>query len=123
MNHNMKKMYSEQEVVELIKQALSSGEISGGTKLYKHFITVQMDDDSENSFGIISTQKNEYTDNVIVSIFDDNVITLLDYGTNTLLVNLSIVVGDDIEMTLYDGSLSGTSGLSIVSFEDEVTPL
>jgi hypothetical protein len=119
----MKKMYSEQEVVELIKQALSSGEISGGTKLYKHFITVQMDDDSENSFGIISTQKNEYTDNVIVSIFDDNVITLLDYGTNTLLVNLSIVVGDDIEMTLYDGSLSGTSGLSIVSFEDEVTPL
>ena len=57
MNHNMRKMYTEQEVVELIKQAISSGEISGGTKLYKHSIDVKIENDFSISMIIISNNE------------------------------------------------------------------
>lgn len=124
MNHNMRKMYSELEVIELVKQAISSGEISGGTKLYKHVIEFEVSGSPREI--IVINKNNEAYDfanlygdlgdgSYISIICGQNGATLIYSGNDSFLYQIT----SGVLSSYYDFTESPDED----TFTDTVTPL
>ena len=86
MNKNMRKMYSEQEIAELINKAIKENFINIGTKIYIHTIT--LDNDVGDNFVIITTtDKTPFISTELVTLQDEKI--------------LKIAVADDTEGVTY----------------------
>ena len=132
MNHNMKKMYSEQEVVDLIKQAISSGEISGGTKLYKHTIVGTYEDVNSEEFTLNCVLINDSSEQI--TDIEDVILAgaILQYGvlinaSNQIVVRIiTLPNGQEVKLVgtdLQDNELYIDYNEEFTITSDTVTPL
>ena len=71
-------MFSENQIKNIVNQGIESGDISGGTKLYKHFIT-----DGVNEINIISTSKEKYTEQLFEVMSNDILLIILYDDANS----------------------------------------
>ena len=111
----MRKMYSKNQIKEIIKKALESGEITGGTKLYKHTMNVIDTAVNEHNVVMISTLKEEIENGEPLLDYLEGCISLTSESCNIIFGN------NDSFYMLVDGALENMNLITIVS--DEVTPL
>lgn len=82
----MRRMYSKGQVIDVVNKAIEDGEISGGTKLYRHNITfTNTDDNEEVGLEIISASST--------IVVDRN--TLLDVVNNYIAIKTLTRMGID----------------------------
>ena len=99
----MRKMYSENQVKEIIKEAMESGEISGGTQLYKHYLSLGFDIINNNTDRIDNLPTLASAVNSALALINYN-----DAGTNYIVMHGQFV-GSKTILTLMkttDGTFS-----------------
>ena len=125
MNKNMRKMYSEQEIAELVQKAITGGNITipTGTKLYAHEIPT---DNDEGRLMVIGTFSELINAESILYMENPSIIKMVlhtyidgDTGYRTYLINYI-----DLNNNLYDTNDSTGDSINNYSLgEDTVTPL
>lgn len=76
----MRRMYSENQVIELVKQAFEEGKISGGTKLYKHEISGGWSQGTLICAITIITTTSEQLKKTNIRDFFDNIVSVYPIG-------------------------------------------
>ncbi len=112
MNRNMRKMYTEEQIAEIVKK--------NSTKLYKHVVWVE-----DNEFTIYSKQKESFVNTNIYDVFTDSDTITIRYTGGDCQTVLAI---DDqgIAIYYYDyaGGTIGSVGDSTLQIrEDTITEL
>ena len=114
----MRKMFSENQIKSIVNQGIESGEISGGTKLYKH---IAWDSDELNCLIIICNKNEQFNlsnaislDNseqgiISITYYDDNAGAYTDCGAATWTENT-------LSITTTDGEQSITAEQSAESY-------
>ena len=122
----MRKMFSKNQIKEIVNQGIESGDVQVGTKLYEHSIYFEFDSDQSDTgltlpIYIISNNPNPYSLNDFsVMLGHDGILSISpdDYGEVTPPI-ISLDVGDnDNIITNF-----GTEWASVADFEDTVTSL
>ena len=136
MNKGMRKMYTEDEVVALIKKASAGGEIEVGTKWYFHYIEITVNNaETGDVTGVngtfLSTKKEEFTH---IPYADTGDILLGIYFEKALTPTPQYLMLTSSDDDSYTGLLvNGATGADLitigvlsyddVNITDEVTPL
>ena len=118
----MRKMFSENQIKNIVNQGIKSGEISGGTKLYRH--TIILEDSNEITWTLvlinnypeqITTANYEHFYGIVQFSYSEDVNGIISYACTNNDLDMCIVIssnGQSVSITNVDGIQS-----------DEVTPL
>ena len=128
----MRKMFSENQIKNIVNQGIESGEISGGTKLYKHELNFEFNDSTNlvTPLWIISNVKESYADlfneyHEVMIQPQSGLIMATDEDNNTILIQLYIYIDNDhpcVDISCIDSSFN-LSQQEFSSISDGVTPL
>lgn len=116
----MRRMYSENQLKEVVNKGIQEGAIQVGTKLYKHELEI----DHNGYYVMITTDKNSYVGGDLYDIITgSNVINFYAYIDD---FNMILGISSDGQDLYYINSSGVLSTLSLSDTEvtnDDVTPL
>ena len=119
----MRKMFSENQIKSIVNQGIESGEISGGTKLYKHTIELEDADGNQYMFVLVNTDNTHYT--IDSSINNDSGIIQysVDNGMGVGILVYSLIISSGALTMLFiddSGTPDNKQNDTLVDFTDTV---